>query len=69
MIRADVVVEVDMLAIVNGLRGGFGGGQWDAFLYRLADEEGVLGKRSLWQSGDWASQNFDSGGIGHLLVS
>ena len=68
MVRADVVVEVDMLAIVNGLRGGFRGGQWDAFLYRLADEEGVSGKRSLWQSGDWASQNFDSGGIGHLLV-
>ena len=68
MICADVVVEVNMLTMVNGLRGGFGGGQWDAFLYRLADEEGILGKRSLRQSGDWATQNFDSGGIGHLLV-
>lgn len=56
LICADVVVEVDMLAIVDGLGGSFGGGQWDAFLYRLADEQGILGKRCLRQSGDWAAQ-------------
>ncbi len=38
LICADVVVEVDMLAIVEGLDRNFGGGQGDAFLYRLADE-------------------------------
>ena len=48
LICADVVVEVDMLAVVDGLAGSFGSGQWDAFLHRLADEEGVLRKRCLW---------------------
>lgn len=47
LICADVVVKVDMLAIVDGLGRSFGGGQWDAFLYRLADEQGILGKRCL----------------------
>lgn len=68
LVCADIVVEVDMLAIMDGLGGIFGGGQWDAFLYRLADEKGVLGKRCLWQSRDRATQDPDSGGTGHLLV-
>lgn len=68
LICANVVVEENILAIVDDLRGGFGGGQWDAFLYRLADEEGVWGKRRLWQSGDGANQSLDTGGTGHLLA-
>ena len=68
MICADVVVEVYVLAIFNGLSRSFGGGQSNAFLYRLADEEGVWGKRRLWYSGDGAMQNFDSGGTGHLAT-
>ena len=43
LVCADIIVEVNMLAMVDGLDGRLGGGQWDAFLYRLADEEGVLG--------------------------
>ena len=69
LICADVTVEVDVLAIIDGLGGSFGGGQWDAFLYRLADEEGVLRKWCLWQPGDWNTQNFNAGWVGHLLVS
>ena len=56
LICADIVIEVDMLAMVDGLSWSFGGGQWDAFLYRLADEEGILGKRCLGQPGDEATQ-------------
>lgn len=67
LICADVVVKVDMLAIVDGLGGSFRGGQWDAFLYRLADEQRILWKRCLGQSGDWAAQQLDTGRIGHLL--
>ena len=44
LICADVVVEVNMLAMMDGLVRNFGGGQWDAFLYRLADEKGVWRK-------------------------
>lgn len=47
LLCADVIVEVYMLAIVNSLGGSFGGGQWDAFLYRLVNEQGVWGKRCL----------------------
>lgn len=43
LVCANIVVEVDMLAIVDGLSGSFGDGQWDAFLHGLADEEGVWG--------------------------
>ena len=68
MICTDVVIEIDVLAIVNRLGGSFGGGQRDAFLHRLADKEGVLGKRCLGQSSDGATQDLDSRGIGHLLV-
>ena len=68
MICADVIVEVYMLAMVDGLSGGFGGGQWHAFLYRLFDEEGVWGKRCFWQSGDWDAQGLDSGWNGHLSL-
>lgn len=68
MVCSDIIVEVDMLAVVDGLGGSFGGGQRDAFLYRLADEEGVWRKRCLWQSGDGATQELDTGRTGHLLV-
>lgn len=68
LICADVVVKIYMLAKVDGLGRIFVGGQWNAFLHRLADEEGVLGKRCLWQSGDWAIQELNSGSIGHLLA-
>ena len=54
--------------MLNDLSGTLPDGQWYAFLYRLADEEGVLGKRSLWQSGNWSTQELDTGGFGHLLV-
>lgn len=69
LICANVIVEVDMLAMVDSLGGSFGGGQWDAFLCRLADEEGIGGKRCCWQSGEWATQQPETGWIGHLLVS
>lgn len=68
MVCTDVVIEIDMLAIVDRLGGSFGGGQRDAFLHRLADKEGVLGKRYLGQSSDGATQDLDTRGIGHLLV-
>lgn len=56
LLCADIIVEVDMLAIVDGLSGSFGGGQWDAFLYRLANEQGIWGKWCLRQSSDWSTQ-------------
>lgn len=68
LVCANVVVEENILAIVDGLRGRFGGGQWSASLYRLAEEEGVFGKRRLWHSGDGAYQNLGTGGTGHLLA-
>lgn len=68
LVCANVAVEVNILAIVDGLRGSFAGGQWNAFLYRLAEEEGVWGKRRLWQSGDGANQDLGTGGTGHLLA-
>ena len=43
LICADVVVKVNMLAMVDSLERGFGGGQRNAFLYRLTDQECVLG--------------------------
>lgn len=67
LVCADVVVEVDMLPMVDGLGGSFGSRQWDAFLQRLADEEGVLGKRCFWQFGDGATQELNTGGFGHLI--
>ena len=68
MVCANVVVEVYMLAMSDGLSRGLRGGQWNAFPCRLANEEGVWGKRRLWHSGDWAIQNLDAGGTGHLLA-
>lgn len=68
MVCADVIIEVDMLAIVDGLGRSFVGGQWDAFLHRLTDEGGILGKRCLGQSSYGATQELDTRGIGHLLV-
>ena len=68
MVCANVVVEIYMLAMSNGLSRSLGGGQWNAFPCRLANDEGVLGKRRLWHSGDWATQNLDAGGTGHLLA-
>ena len=65
LICADIVVEVDVLAIVNGLGGRSGAGQWHAFLYRLADEKSIWGERCLRQLGNWTSQELDTGGIGH----
>lgn len=43
LICANVVVKVNMLAMVDSLERGFGGGQRNAFLYRLTDQECVLG--------------------------
>ena len=56
MICANIVVKVYVLAMMNGLCRSLGGGQWNAFLSRLANDEGILGKRRLWHSGDWTNQ-------------
>ena len=42
LVCSNVVVKVNMLAMVDSLERGFGGGQRNAFLYRLMDQECVL---------------------------
>ena len=65
MICANIVVKVYVLAMLNGLSRSLEGGQRNAFPCRLVNDEGILGERRLWHSGDWATQNLDAGGTGH----
>ena len=65
MVCANIVVEVYMLAMSNGLSRSLGDRQRNAFPCRLANDEGIWGERRLWHSGDWAIQNLDAGDSGH----
>ena len=68
LICTDVVVKKDMLAILDALCKSLLSRQWCAFLYRLLDQEGILGERCSRKSGDRSSQRFDNRGSGHVLV-